>query len=1056
MNLKEIGQNNKKSLPFISLITAAIFAGVLIIASANHRQYSSGIVTMKESDDENDNGVLGMAQYFFTARKNVTTNTMDYPSMLAADIADRGMLNTHNMHGLSAATAFTFTWNSVGPTNIGGRTRAFLIDKNDPTHQTLFAGGVSGGIWKSTNGGGNWGNGGVSGISYSQNDTLKNINVASIAQDANGAIYIGTGEGFSVLGYQTGQGFSTGMLGGGIFKSIDDGNTWRLLPKTVPSSANNNGIAWAYVNRIAIRPDNFKTIYAATNGGVFISRDSGATWRSAYSPSHSALSGNSLDLKISNDGSIIVACIGGSGYYCYPQSNDSIFTEIAHTGAGHLPAGGSRIEFAIAPSDPNRIYASFIDNTGVFGTGASASGIFMTETAQTNGGYWYKIAPGGSNVFNPYLSGTQDQSTYDNTLGVSPSNEGELLCGGVVLWSWTQLNENDTVGSWNKVSHNQSGAGDPLYIHSDEHTIVFDQTNPNTVYVGCDGGVFQCTNFTINPSNIENSIKLLSFQAINRNYNITQYYTICFSPQVNFANQLGVGGGTQDNGSPYISGDNYYQYDGIDIGGGDGAGCAVSSLNPNIAYVCSDYGTLLKTADLNASSPPVNLVYTKTTGIGQGGNIDSVWNAASAAPGGSQVCFVCPVALYENSYDTLNHDSLTYIADSNYSKGHTIWPQDANGPTRYPYVIPRALAKGDTLTVPDRVVSRLAVGFSPNYYVWINGQGASTGNVIWIPIAGPNSTPTAYTGTSPIHSLCWTPDGNTLFVGCEDGTFFRFSNINSIIADNYSSGALFYEQAGKGVFKTPNQVVSTNLGNMGRDILSIAVDPENGNNVLVTLGNYGSATYVYYSNNALAATPTFNSVQGNLPAMPVYSSILDIRNANGTWNTNAAMLATEHGIYTTSNITAGTVVWAKNNADMANSLCLAVKQQTLPSWKCNNSGIIYLGTHGRGIWTSNNNYQPTAVQDITASSASALNDLLIYPNPMTSEGNIKFNLTSSDNITISIYDMQGKEVKTIALGTQSEGSHLVTFNSSDFPAGAYFASLTGNNFRKVSKFIVVK
>jgi flagellar hook assembly protein FlgD len=86
----------------------------------------------------------------------------------------------------------------------------------------------------------------------------------------------------------------------------------------------------------------------------------------------------------------------------------------------------------------------------------------------------------------------------------------------------------------------------------------------------------------------------------------------------------------------------------------------------------------------------------------------------------------------------------------------------------------------------------------------------------------------------------------------------------------------------------------------------------------------------------------------------------------------------------------------------------------------------------------------------------ALTNLSIYPNPMTSQGNIAFNLASADNITITIYDMQGNEVKTITMGNQSPGSHLVTFASSGLREGTYFASLTGDNFRKVSKFVVVK
>ena len=43
------------------------------------------------------------------------------------------------------------SWVERGPTNVGGRTRAVMFDPNDPTNETVFAGGVSGGVWKNTN-----------------------------------------------------------------------------------------------------------------------------------------------------------------------------------------------------------------------------------------------------------------------------------------------------------------------------------------------------------------------------------------------------------------------------------------------------------------------------------------------------------------------------------------------------------------------------------------------------------------------------------------------------------------------------------------------------------------------------------------------------------------------------------------------------------------------------------------------------------------------------------------------------------------------------------------
>ena len=78
-------------------------------------------------------------------------------------------------------------WTQVGPDTLGGRTRALAIDVNDGN--TLIAGAVSGGIWKSTDGGASW------------TQTLtptQLLSVTTIAQDTRtgntNTWYAGTGE----------------------------------------------------------------------------------------------------------------------------------------------------------------------------------------------------------------------------------------------------------------------------------------------------------------------------------------------------------------------------------------------------------------------------------------------------------------------------------------------------------------------------------------------------------------------------------------------------------------------------------------------------------------------------------------------------------------------------------------------------------------------------------------------------------------------------------------------------------------------------------------------
>lgn len=1015
----------RSSLSAIILGAAIVSSGVYIYKNAHTRQYSSGFLT-KEADG--DAGAAGMYKFFFNARKNVATNRLDYGAMLKTE---QQIENARKSRGVMGAMGFN--WHSMGPSNIGGRTRAILIDKNDASGQTLFAGGISGGIWKSTNGGATW---------DSINDNLSNMNVSCIAQDDSGHIFIGTGEGFSL--YDQGQAFSTGILGGGVFKSRDDGKTFNILHATIPPSTNNDVVEWSYTNRIAILHNNPSVIYAATNMGMEVSTDGGNSFVFAKSSTGTVLGSatseiyNSLDVKVSSNDSIVVACIEGNAYYAYPYVSATTFTLMHQSGVGKIPSsGGGRIEFGISPSNANLIFASVIAPTD------KLIGIYFTMTGVTsnNGGNWYEIAPGGSLSFDPYSSGgVQDQGTYDNTIGVFPSAPNapvKALFGGTTLWSWTQAAANDSTGGWYSISSYYGYTGDPIYVHPDLHAAVIDPNNPKIVYIGCDGGIYKSYD------------EAKTFQPENRNYDVTQFYAIACSPYV-AANGEGIIGGTQDNGTPYMSGTQYYYQDAVDITGGDGGQCVISSLNPNVYYASEDDNTLLRSAALSTLGI-ASSAYTNLIGLGLGANIDSIYQLASGN-------FVDPVALYENSYDLNTLDSLIWISDKSYAAGDTVYPVSPNGNVAFPYITNKSLVQGDTLKVQNRVVSKLATGFSASNGVWIMMQAADFADpVVWMPIGGPDSKPNAFTGANDaVHCLAWSANGDALFVGTDGGQLYRFSNLDSIIDSSYTTGAL-YSMARNNktpVVNTKTRVISTKLtlpGNGGIDILSIATDPKDPNKVVVTTGNYGSNTHVFYSGNAASAAPTFASAQGTLPDMPVYGSVIDVVNSSFP---KGAVIATEHGIYSTPDVTVATPTWSADNSGMANVIVCAIKQQTLAPWQCNNSGAIYIGTHGRGAWMDSTFFIPTGIKPIVASSLKV--NMNIYPNPMNVGGTISFTLPSVDKVSLTIYDMQGKAVKEIPVQNSAPGEHSVNISTQDMPAGVYLATLVGTNFRQTTKFVVAR
>lgn len=104
-------------------------------------------------------------------------------------------------------------WVERGPNNVGGRSRAVIFDPNDPTNETVFAGGVSGGLWKNTN---------ISNPSsvWTQVSIPENLNISAIAVDPNDSMtfYVGTGERNTAT--------RTTVSGNGLWKSDNGGTTW--------------------------------------------------------------------------------------------------------------------------------------------------------------------------------------------------------------------------------------------------------------------------------------------------------------------------------------------------------------------------------------------------------------------------------------------------------------------------------------------------------------------------------------------------------------------------------------------------------------------------------------------------------------------------------------------------------------------------------------------------------------------------------------------------------------------------------------------------------------
>jgi hypothetical protein len=79
-----------------------------------------------------------------------------------------------------------------------------------------------------------------------------------------------------------------------------------------------------------------------------------------------------------------------------------------------------------------------------------------------------------------------------------------------------------------------------------------------------------------------------------------------------------------------------------------------------------------------------------------------------------------------------------------------------------------------------------------------------------------------------------------------------------------------------------------------------------------------------------------------------------------------------------------------------------------------------------------------------------------YPNPFNPSTVINYSLAASERVQITVYDLLGKEIKTLVNEVKGPGSHQVTFNASGISSGVYFYKISAGSFLDIKKMVVVK
>lgn len=578
----------------LTLMTAAALL-VVLLAPGEHDMNSR----VARSKTKRSVGALPMTTMYYYAMRQEGNPGIDVDAMRMRAFEQLRQREHTAMD--KGARFFAAEWSERGPWNIGGRIRSIVNDPSNPT--VLYAGSASGGVWKTTNLGQSW---------FPLTDHMPTLGFGALAIDPNNPqrIFAASGEPLD----QSGRVNASFIISAsqGIFKSEDGGSTWSIIPW--PSATGG-------VHQIIVHPHSADTLLVATRSGLYKTGNGGATWTRT-------LNGVITDVAFKTDNpAIVYAALGpnnggtGNGVYISHAGGDRFSFARLDTNFPRADSCG-RIALALTPGDPNRIYAAVALNGRMQSN--RLRDFYLVMVSRDGGQTWQrKINAVAANV-------TNGQSWYDLALAASPANPDIVFIGGIHVHRSTNGGT-----SFQQVSTSSS-------VHVDIHSISFKRDDPNTVIVGCDGGVFTSSNGGT------------TWFARYTNLGTIQYYACTYDP----ADPSKIFGGTQDNGTHgLLSGSNSSW---SNLFGGDGGNTAIDPRNSNIRYFTS--------ASVDANGNIFRPIY--RTGVGATLRMDEGLGSGATADKFTWV----PALMFHPTDPTRLYTATQYVYTvKNPSAGTPIW-----------------------------------------------------------------------------------------------------------------------------------------------------------------------------------------------------------------------------------------------------------------------------------------------------------------------------------------------------------------------------------------------
>jgi hypothetical protein len=540
-----------------------------------------------------------------------------------------------------------FSWSQAGPVYNSGRSRNLVVDKRDPSGNTLFTGSASSGVFKTINGGALW---------SPLNDQGRVRNISYMAQGSDNTIYVATGEGF----LRAGQALKA-QVGTGLY--ILQGDTLALR-----EPASNVG---TIINRIACRT-NANVVALATNKGIFVSKDGGAFFNTGI-PTTSLTSGQ--DVKFDQSGTLYCSIgneksfTGSPSSQIYKSNDNSSYTSFAPitptSSALGTPKYG-RIELAIAPSNDNVIYASIARKaTNPVDNSASLNGLFVSYDAGQN---WGLILQGGGPLDPMTDEGPTASGDYAQAILVNPTNSDQLIFGSYKLYLFQRTGGSNSspTGIWNRISQSFSSFFSPSYLHENIHDIKIIGSGASAkFYFVTDAGIFRSVDLA---AAISNGSTFPSYQPFYKGLVTGQFNSVSIQAFPSgtvattgtiTANNAFIGG-TGGNGLTYFDGIFPLASQETNYSSAEIYNAEFSKILPNAAYFTSGTANgLFRITDVRSAQPDRIFVNTYSGSISRLTPAGVAFANEATNPAGN------PFKLWENYGQVQNPpDTLVFYNDS--------------------------------------------------------------------------------------------------------------------------------------------------------------------------------------------------------------------------------------------------------------------------------------------------------------------------------------------------------------------------------------------------------